>query len=161
MAGEQGCAAVHSYARGVAAGEIVAGKLVRQACERHLRDLEEGHERGLWFDEDAAQHVIEFFGWLKHSKGEWGGQSFQLEPWQQFIVGCLFGWKRVNGLRRFRTAYVEVPRKNGKSTLASGIGLYLLVADGEPGAEVYTAATKRDHARRQRSGDGWRRSKTT
>jgi phage terminase large subunit-like protein len=144
---EQSCGVVKSYAEAVIRGEIVAGKLIRLACERHLRDLATGRERGLYFDEDAAQHAIEFFGWLKHSKGEWAKQSFQLEPWQQFIVGVLFGWKRADGLRRFRNAYIEIPRKNGKSTLASGIGLYLLVADGEPGAEVYTAATKRDQAR--------------
>ena len=63
------------------------------------------------------------------------------------MVGCLFGWQRVDGLRRFRTAYCAVPRKNGKSTLSAGIGLYLLVADGERGAEVYSAATTRDQAR--------------
>ena len=63
------------------------------------------------------------------------------------MVGCLFGWKRADGLRRFRTAYCAVPRKNGKSTLSAGIGLYLLVADGEQGAEIYSAATTRDQAR--------------
>ena len=63
------------------------------------------------------------------------------------MVGCLFGWKRSDGLRRFRTAYCAVPRKNGKSTLSAGIGLYLLVADGEHGAEIYSAATSRDQAR--------------
>ena len=63
------------------------------------------------------------------------------------MVGCLFGWQRSDGLRRFRTAYCAVPRKNGKSTLSAGIGLYLLVADGEQGAEVYSAATTRDQAR--------------
>ena len=63
------------------------------------------------------------------------------------MVGCLFGWQRADGLRRFRTAYCAVPRKNGKSTLSAGIGLYLLVADGEHGAEIYSAATSRDQAR--------------
>ena len=81
------------------------------------------------------------------SKGEWAGQTFDLAPWQAFVVGCLFGWQRSDGLRRFRTAYCAVPRKNGKSTLSAGIGLYLLVADGEQGAEVYSAATSRDQAR--------------
>lgn len=70
-----------------------------------------------------------------------------LEPWQEFYLGTLFGWLRADGTRRFRTSYLEVARKNGKSTLLAGVGLYLLVADGEPGAEVYTAATKRDQAR--------------
>ena len=95
----------------------------------------------------AGRHAIAFFGFLRHSKGEWAGQTFALAPWQAFVVGCLFGWQRADGLRRFRTAYCAVPRKNGKSTLSAGIGLYLLVADGEQGAEVYSAATTRDQAR--------------
>ncbi|MBK8211607.1 MAG: terminase large subunit [Rhodospirillales bacterium] len=70
-----------------------------------------------------------------------------LEPWQEFYLGTLFGWRRADGTRRFRTSYLEVARKNGKSTMLAGVGLYLLVADGEPGAEIYTAATKRDQAR--------------
>jgi phage terminase large subunit-like protein len=79
----------------------------------------------------AARHAIDFFGFLRHSKGEWAGQTFALAPWQAFVVGSLFGWTRSDGLRRFRTAYCAVPRKNGKSTLSAGIGLYLLIADGE------------------------------
>jgi len=138
---------VTDYAEKVVSGKIIAGKLVRLACERHLDDLKSGKMQGLYFDEDAADHAIAFFGFLKHSKGEWAGCYFELEPWQQFIVGCLFGWKRADGTRRFRTAYLQVARKNGKSTLIAGIGLYLFIADGEPGAEVYTAATKRDQAR--------------
>ncbi len=135
------------YIEDVLAGRVAACRWVRLAVERHVRDLEEGGQRGLWFDEVAAARAIHFFSFLKHSKGEWAGQSIQLEPWQQFLCWCIFGWKRGDGLRRFRTAYVEVPRKNGKSTWASGVGLYLFDADGEPGAEIYTAATKRDQAR--------------
>ena len=75
------------------------------------------------------------------------GETFALAPWQAFVVGSLFGWQRADGLRRFRTAYCAVPRKNGKSTLSAGIALYLLVADGEQGAEIYSAATTRDQAR--------------
>jgi phage terminase large subunit-like protein len=106
-----------------------------------------GAARGVRFDPTTARHAIEFFGFLRHSKGEWAGQTFALAPWQAFVVGCLFGWQRADGLRRFRTAYCAVPRKNGKSTLSAGIGLYLLVADGEHGAEIYSAATSRDQAR--------------
>jgi phage terminase large subunit-like protein len=84
---------------------------------------------------------------LKHSKGEWAGTTFEPAPWQMFILWALFGWKRADGLRRFRIAFVEVSRKNGKSTLMAGLGLYLTVGDGEPGAEVYSAATKRDQAK--------------
>jgi len=125
----------------------VAGYLTRLACQRHLDDLKAGKDRGLVWDRDAALHAIEFFSHLRHSTGEWAGQSFDLQPWQQFVVGSVFGWKRADGLRRFRTAYVEVARKNGKSALLAGIALYALVADGEAGAHVYAAATTRDQAR--------------
>jgi phage terminase large subunit-like protein len=112
-----------------------------------LDDLATAHERGLWWDQEAADHAIEFFQFLRHSKGKWNDEPFTLSPWQAFIVGSLFGWKRWDGLRRFRIAFVEIPRKNGKTTLAAGIGLYLLVCDGEAGAEIYSAATKKDQAR--------------
>lgn len=139
---------VREYAEKVLSGKILAGGLIKKACERHLRDLETADMRGLYFDPDAAHHAIDFFRFLRHSKGEWGGCTFELELWQRFIVGSIFGWKRKeDGMRRFRTVYIEVPRKNGKSTMLAGIGLYLFVCDGEPGAEIYTAATKRDQAR--------------
>src|SRR5690606_10972992 len=103
---------------------------------------------GYWWDEAAASRVVEFIQrFCRHHKGEWAGQPFRLEPWQREIVRTVFGWRRPDGTRRFRTAYVEVPRKNGKTELAAAVGLYLLVADGEAGAEVYSAATKRDQAR--------------
>lgn len=138
---------VMRYADAVLSGEQAACKWVRLACERHVRDLETGDERGLYFDAQAAAIAITFFKLLKHSKGEWAGRPVLLEPWQEFIVGSLFGWKGADGLRRFRTSYLEVARKNGKTTMAAGVGLYLLLADGEPGAEIYSAATKRDQAR--------------
>jgi Phage Terminase len=117
------------------------------ACERHFRDLASGAKRGLRWNPVAALGAIRFFRYLRHSKGEWGGQPFELQPWQQFTVGSVFGWKRADGTRRFRVVYEELPRKNGKSTKLAGVGLYGLVADREPGAEVYAAATKRDQAR--------------
>jgi phage terminase large subunit-like protein len=135
------------YIDDVLSGRRRECRWVRLACERHVRDLETGHERGLWFDERAARTVIAFFGLLRHSKGEWAGQPVALEPWQQFHLCNLFGWKRDDGTRRFRVSYLEVGRKNGKSTMGAGVGLYLQAADGEPGAEIYTAATKRDQAR--------------
>ena len=82
-----------------------------------------GAKRGLVWDGAAARHAIDFFGHLRHSTGEWAGEPFALQPWQQFVVGSLYGWKRKNGLRRFRTAYVEVARKNGKSVLLAGTAL--------------------------------------
>jgi len=138
---------VSKYAAAVVAGRAPASAWVRLACQRHLDDLVTGGARGLRFDPAAALYAINFFPLLRHTKGEWAGQPFVLEPWQEFIVGSLFGWLRGDGTRRFRIAYIEIPRKNGKTTLAAGIALYMLVADGEPGAEVYSAATKRDQAK--------------
>jgi len=138
---------VVAYCRGVLDGTVPASQMIRAAVQRHLDDLQDGRARGLHFDRQAAEYAAQFFGLLKHSKGEWAGKAFELAPWQQFIVWSLFGWKRADGLRRFRTAFVMVPRKNGKSTISAGLGLYLLTVDGEPGAEIYSAATKRDQAK--------------
>lgn len=145
---------VTRYALDVTAGRITAGRLVRKACERHLADLATGHERGLTFDRAAAERAISFFPLLRHYKGEWGphpgkplGDPIVLEPWQAFIVGSAFGWKRADGTRRFRQAYIEVAKKNGKTLLAAGIAILLAFFDGEPGAEVYSIATKRDQAK--------------
>jgi len=138
---------LNSYVSDVLDGTQLAGRWVRLACERHRRDLVEGPARGLSFDEPSARKAIGFFSLLIQSKGEWAGHPLVLEPWQQFVIGSLFGWKRADGFRRFRTSYLEVSRKNGKTTMAAGVGLYLLLADGEPGAEVYSVATKRDQAR--------------
>lgn len=102
-----------------------------------------------YFDERTAAIAVAFFEkLLHHSKGEWAGEPFQLQTWQaEEIIKPLFGWKRKSdGTRRFRRAYIEIPRKNGKSTLSSGIALYLLFADGEPGAQVFSAAADRDQA---------------
>ena len=123
-------------------------RLVGLARERERRDQAQGHGRGLWFDEAAAERVVRFFGRLSHYKGEWAGLPFELADWQvEDIVYPLFGWKRADGTRRFRVAYIEVPRKDGKTTLIAGLGLYLMIADGEQGVEVYSTATKRDQAK--------------
>lgn len=129
------------------------GKLERLSYERHERDLElckrkGGHPRGLKFDEAAGQRVITFIEkYCRHHKGEWSGRPLILEPWQKSILLSAFGWIRADGTRRFRTMYMEVARKNGKSELAGALGLYLLLGDHEPGAEVYSTATKKDQAR--------------
>lgn len=100
-----------------------------------------------WFDERAATGAERFFPrLLRHTKGEWAGQPFELQGWQREIVRDVFGWKRPDGTRRYRRVYIEIPRKNGKSTFAAGLALYLLFADGEPGAEVFSAAADRDQA---------------
>ncbi len=135
------------YARDVASGRIVAGPHVRAACARHLRDLEHGHKRGLKFDLNRAQHALQFFPKvLRLAGGQFEGKPFKLQPSQAFIVGSLFGWTRKDGTRRFRIAYIEEGKGNGKSPLAAGIGLYGMVSDGEPRAEIYAAATKKDQA---------------
>jgi phage terminase large subunit-like protein len=136
-----------AYARAVVSGKEPACKWVRLACQRHLRDLRTGKERGLWFDKQEADRALQFLSNLRLFKGEWAGQRLELQPWQQFIVGSIFGWKGPDGYRRFRTAYNEVPRKNGKTHLAAAVGLKLFAFDAEPGAEVYSAATKKDQAK--------------
>lgn len=105
-------------------------------------------ELGLRFDEEAAERAVRFFEvCLTHTKGEWAGKPLKLSDWQaDKIIRPLFGWKRADGTRRYRTTYIQIPRKAGKSTLAAGIALYLLLADGEPGAEVYSAAADREQA---------------
>lgn len=135
------------YALSVVSGEVVAGPHVRNACRRHLKDLEDGEARGLWFDHEAAEYAFGFFeSVLRLSEGQFEGKPFELHPSQAFIVGSLFGWKREDGRRRFRRAYIEQGKGNGKSPLAGGIGLLGLSADGEAGAQVYAAAAKREQA---------------
>lgn len=135
------------YARDVVDGRVVAGPHVRSACARHLRDLDQAHERGLRFDLERADHALGFFpAVLRLNGGQFEGQPFELQPAQAFIIGSLFGWVRADGTRRFRIAYIEQGKGNGKSPLVAGIGLYGMMADNEPRAEVYAAAAKRDQA---------------
>lgn len=139
--------AVTQYAREVVAGGRVAGPHVRNQCARHLRDLKEGKARGLKWDAAEAGKAIRFYEQvLKLNGGDYEGKPFILLPWQKFVVGSVFGWKGVDGYRRFRVAYVETAKGSGKSPLAAGVGMKGLVADGEARAEVYSAATKKDQA---------------
>lgn len=136
-----------AYARDVVKGRTIAGRLVRLACERHLRDLKEGPKRGLKWDRELAEFTIGFFpDVLRLVGGESEGHPFVLSPWQAFIIGSLFGWVRADGFRRYRTAYIETAKGNGKSPLAAGIGIKMFVADKEPRAEVYAAATSKSQA---------------
>ena len=141
---------VTKYAKEVVAGNIPANELVILACKRHLNDLKKSKTKAFpyKFDVDLANRYLDFFDLLKHSKGELAGQPIHLELWQCFRLGSVFGWvHKETGLRRFFEAYHQVPRKNGKSTEAAGVGVELLTIDGEQGAEVYSAATKKDQAR--------------
>ncbi|WP_447879912.1 terminase large subunit [Serratia fonticola] len=154
------------YAERVVAGEIVACELVKLSCQRFLNDLKVGSERGITFSEARAQHILNFYKFVPHVKGALAGQPIELMDWHIFILINIFGFiiplvdentgevvLRNDGsgrpvmVRRFRTAYNEVARKNAKSTLSSGVGLYMTGADGEGGAEVYSAATTREQAR--------------
>jgi len=140
------------YALDVCNEVILTCDWTKLAVERYFSDWERAEnddpEFPFYFDVNAAISGIKFFSWLHHSKGEWAGQTFDLQPWQQFYLWQLFGWKRKSDKsRRFRTFYLSVARKNGKTTLAAGLGLYFLDGDGEPGAEVYSAATKFDQAK--------------
>jgi phage terminase large subunit-like protein len=137
---------VHAYARAVDAGRIVAGPYVRAAARRHLADLDAGARRGLRFDAGLADHALRFFDYLRLAEGEFAGRPFTLAPAQVFVVGSLFGWVGSDGYRRFRLAYIEMGKGNGKSPLLSGVGLYCLLADEEQGAEVYAAAVTREQA---------------
>jgi len=105
-------------------------------------------ESEFWYDEEAARKAIEFFPlFLRHLKGTLAGKPFELLPWQKKITGDLIGWKRKDGTRRYRTSFIAIPRKNGKSTWLAGLGLYMLACDGELSGEVYGAAYTRDQAR--------------
>lgn len=139
------------YAIEVVEGDIVACKAVTQACQRFINDLEkqEKAKYPYYFDVSSADHVCEFIELLPHTKGPWAAkkQRLTLEPWQTFILCNLFGWlDKKTKQRRFRKAYIQVARKNGKSILVSGVGVYMLVGDGEHGAEVYCGATNEKQA---------------
>jgi len=138
---------VTAYARAVTNGKILAGPYVRDACRRHLADLELAPARGFFFDLEKVTRAIGFYrDVLRLNGGEYEGQAYELLDWQAFIVGSLFGWVDAEGMRRFRQAYIETAKGSGKSPLAAGVGLYGLTADGEARAEVYAAATKKDQA---------------
>ncbi len=134
----------NQYANDVMNGKILTCELTKLTVKRHLNDLDKVGKKNFpyFFDEESAKHRLDFYQFCRHSKGEWAGQVFVPAPWQQFIDWVFYGWKRKDGSRRFRTSYVECSRKNGKSTQMAADGLYQLAFDGEPGSEVFTAATK-------------------
>ena len=136
------------YARDVLSGRIPACSLIKKACERQLDDLDRyGDGKRFIYDADAGDRICWFIEHLTHVKGELAGKEIKLEPWQVFILHTVFSWKTTEGIRRFRRVYIEVPRGNGKSSLSSGVALYCLCGDREPGAEVYSFATTRDQAK--------------
>jgi len=133
-----------AYAQSVIDGKILAGPHVRNACRRHIDDLKRDD---IIFNVALADRAIRFFETkLRLSEGQFEGKPFKSHPAQDFIIGSLFGWVRPNGFRRFRRAYIEQGKGNGKSPLAGGIGLYGLMADGEAGAEIYSAGATKEQA---------------
>lgn len=131
-------------------GSIDACHWVKQAIARQARDLgRQGEADWPWhFDDQHADNVVAFMEAMPQVKGtKFAGKNLVLSDWQCFIITTVFGWLTDDGMRRFRTVYIEVPRKNGKSTMTSPVGLFCLTADGEIGAEVYSAATTRDQAK--------------
>lgn len=143
------------YAHDVVDGRILACKWTKAACQRHIDDLAraDSGDAGAFpcrFDATKAVKPCRFVELLPHIKGKWARnhELITLSPWQVFVTVAVFGWVNAEtGKRRFRSVYIEVPRKNGKSSWTSGIALYMLTADGEEGAEVYSAATTRDQAK--------------
>lgn len=147
------------YAEAVVAGELSACRWVKQACQRQLDDLArfKGKASPYQFNPKLrdregrtflpADNLCAFIERLPHVKGPLAGEPISLESWQVFILSTVFGWMKPDGKRRFRRSYIEVPRGNAKSTLSSALALYMLAADGEGGAEVYSLATTRDQAR--------------
>ncbi len=152
-------AIARQYAKDVVAGKILTCKWVQRACERQLADLNrfKGKDSPYRFNPKLAtkdgrafhpaDNLCAFIERLPHVKGPLAGETIKLEPWQVFILTTVFGWVKPDGNRRFRRSYIEVPRGNAKSTLSSALALYMLAADGEGGAEVYSLATTRDQAR--------------
>jgi phage terminase large subunit-like protein len=141
---------IDAYARAVMAGKLPAGKYHRLSCERHVRDRsrEASDLFPYYLDLAAVDRFVRFTAALKHYKGEWAGQFIHLEPHQVFRLGSIVGWRHVEtGFRRFRNAYNELPRKNGKSIESALMALYITFFDNEPGADGYCAATKRDQAK--------------
>lgn len=153
---EQFLKGADKYARDVVHGRVPACVWVKLACQRHLDDLKKSKAKAYpyKFDGEAAARVCRFVSLLHHTKGKWAAKSerIRLEPWQLFLTCCIFGWvhKAANedGLhvRRFRRVFLLIPRKNGKSLLASAWGLFMLCADREHGAEVYSGATSEKQA---------------
>lgn len=144
--------AAQDYAQQVQTSVIPACKWTRLAVDRQVEDLKtlQGPDWPWVFSEEIASRVCEFLELLPHIKGKWARERrlIELDAWQCFVLTTIFGWvHKDTGLRRFREVYLEVPRKNAKSTLSSGVALYMLTADGEQGAEIYSAATTRDQAR--------------
>ena len=137
-------ARIETYVDDVVSGKTVAGESVRHTCQRFLKDLE---RTDIYFDWHEAIRACRFFSLLKFSDGSYVNKPFLLYPPQAFIVGSIQGWRNPSGFRRYRRAFIDVARGNGKTPLSAGLALLLTGFDGEATAEGYVVATKRDQAR--------------
>src|SRR5699024_1164943 len=138
---------IQEYFNQMKSGEIVVSKRVFRQYESLVKDME--HHDKYFFDKDKANHAIEFIErFCRHSKGKWAGQPIELELFQKAYISALFGFvDKDTGLRRYKESMFYVARKNGKTTMLAGIALYMLIADGEGGAEVFSLASKLDQAK--------------
>ena len=136
------------YYNAIVSEEVIVSNKVRRIYKKLVDDIHD-KESVYEYSPNRANHAIEFIeNFCKHSKGKWGGKRIELELWQQAFIAASFGFvHKLDGTRKYREILLIVARKNGKSTIASGIGLYLQVADGEAGAEIYAVATKKDQAK--------------
>lgn len=136
-----------SFISSVNSGKLPANRLVKLAVKRHEIDLKASKTGLYYFDDAEVERIMGLFGLFRHTKGQYAKNRFQLLPWQAFLLGSLYGWKKKSDdTRRFSRAYIEVARKNGKTELAAAIGLVEAFFNGEFGAEVYSAANKLDQA---------------
>lgn len=140
---------IEKYYNQIESGKAVVSEKVRRTYKHLMDKLVRDGDSAYVYDDRKAQYVIDFIQtFCKHSKGKWGGKPVVLELWQKALISALFGFvDKYTGLREYRQLILIIGRKNGKSTLASCIGLYLLVADREAGPEIYSAATKKDQAK--------------
>lgn len=136
------------YYNQIKSKEVIVGFKVRRIYEKLVADIYDDTSE-YEYDAGRANHAIEFIeNFCKHSKGSWSGQPIILETWQKAAIAATFGFiHKIDGTRKYRELFLVVARKNGKSTLSAGIGLYLQLADGEGGPEIYAVATKKDQAK--------------
>lgn len=133
------------YAQDVIDGKIKAGELIKLACERYMSFFERDD---IYFDTEKADKPVRFISKLKHFTGKFKGQPFILQDWQEFMIYAIFGWIRKDtNTRLVRNAYIQISRKCGKTSLASALGLYGMIADGEAGAEVTCVAPSAEQSR--------------
>nr|DAH44453.1 MAG TPA: Large Terminase [Caudoviricetes sp.] len=137
---------IREYWEKIESGEVIVCDKVYRTYKKLIYDID--HPGEYFYSAHRGNHILEFFeNYCHHSKGKFGGKRVVLELWEKAMLAAIFGFVDINGLRKYREAILIVGKKNGKSLLASGVGLYLQVADGEPGPEVYAVATKRDQAK--------------